>query len=176
MEIFKIFSHKYRNYIFALIGGSLIGTVLLIEPHAAFSGKAIVSKLINQENHIPIILIFLIITLRIIGTTVSIYSNVVGGVFLPLMSIGALVGYSFGELLTLYNFNIEIFIFAGIGAAVFVGVIMKLPLTAVVLAVETTFDYNIVVATGISVVLIEYISGIFFSIRKKDVTRKEKIG
>jgi len=53
----------------------------------------------------------LIITLRIIGTTVSIYSNVVGGVFLPLMSIGALVGYSFGELLTLYNFNIEIFIF-----------------------------------------------------------------
>jgi CIC family chloride channel protein len=174
LELFKKFSH-YRHYIFALIGGGVVGTILLIEPHAAFSGKAIVMNLINQENHIPLMFIFTIILLRIIGTTVAIYSNAVGGIFLPLMSIGALIGYGFGELVSLYHIPIEPFYFAAIGASVFMGVIMKLPLTAVILAMETTFDYNVVIATGVSVVLVEYLSSLSFDIKKKYVTRADKV-
>ena len=173
-EIFKNIS-RYRNHIFALIGGSTVGTILLIEPHAAFSGKSIVMHLINQQTHISLWFIITIITLRIIGTTVSIYANAVGGLFLPLMSIGALVGYAFGELLNMYNFPIEPFYFAAIGASVFMGVIMKLPLTALVLSFETTFDYNVVVATGVSVVLVEYFSNIYFDIKKRYVTKADKI-
>jgi len=173
LEIFKKFS-QYRNHIFALIGGGVVGTILLLEPHAAFSGKAIVMNLINQESHIPILFIFTVILLRIVGTTVAIYANAVGGIFLPLMSIGALIGYAFGELLGLYHIDIEPFYFAAIGAAVFMGVIMKLPLTAVVLAMETTFDYNVVIATGVSVVLVEYLSTLYFTIRKRYVTRADK--
>ena len=174
LEIFKNIS-RYRNHIFALIGGSVVGTILLLEPHAAFSGKTIVMHLINQETHISLWFILTIITLRIIGTTVSIYANAVGGLFLPLMSIGALVGYAFGELLYMYHFPIEPFYFAAIGASVFMGVIMKLPLTAVVLAMETTFDYNVVVATGISVVLVEYFSNLYFTIKRRYVTRADKV-
>ncbi len=174
LEIFKSL-FRYRNYIFALIGGSVVGTILLIEPHAAFSGKTIVMHLINQETHISLWFIFMIIILRIVGTTVSIYANAVGGLFLPLMSIGALVGYGFGELVSLYHIPVESFYFAAIGASVFMGVIMKLPLTAVVLALETTFDYNVVVATGVSVVLVEYLSGLYFDIRKRYVTRADKV-
>jgi len=169
----KIFTnyHKYRNHIFALLGGGVIGTILLIEPQAAFSGKEIVMSLINQEKHVPLILIFTIVLLRIIGTTIAIYANAVGGVFLPLMSIGALVGYGFGELMTIYAFPVEAFYFAAIGAAVFMGVIMKLPLTALVLSMETTFDYNVVIATGISVVLVAYFSSFHFTIRKSYVNK-----
>jgi len=175
LEIFKNF-HTYRNFIFSLIGGSAIGTILLIEPHAAFSGKEMVIHLINYENHIPLLFIFMIIMLRIIGTTVSIYANAVGGVFLPLMSIGALVGYGYGELITqIHHLPLEPFFFAAVGAAVFMGVIMKLPLTAVVLALETTFDYNVMVATGVSVVLVSYFSNLYFDIRKKYVTKADKI-
>ncbi len=161
IEIFKNF-HRYRNHVFALIGGGVIGTILLIEPHAAFSGKEIVIKLINNENPIPLILIFLIIFLRIIGTTVAIYANAVGGLFLPLMSIGALTGYGFGELMNLYLFPVEPFYFAAIGASLFMGVIMRLPLTAVILAMETTFDYNVVIATGISIGIVQYLSNQYF--------------
>ncbi len=175
LEIFRSLS-RYRNVIFSLIGGSVVGTILLIEPRAAFSGKEIVMYLINQETHISLWFIFMIILMRIIGTTVSIYANAVGGLFLPLMSIGALVGYGFGELVALYGWvPIEPFYFAAIGASVFMGVIMKLPLTAMVLAVETTFDYNVVVATGVTVVLVEYLSSLHFDIRKKYVTRADKI-
>jgi CIC family chloride channel protein len=174
LEVFKIFC-PYRNYIFSLIGGGVIGTILLFEPHAAFSGKDVVIYLINEEHHIPLNLIFSIVLLRIIATTVSIYSNAVGGIFLPLMSIGALIGYGFGELLSqYYHFDIEPFYFAAVGASVFMGVIMKLPLTAVVLALETTFDYNVMVATGISVVLVGYLSNIYFDIKRKYIIKTEK--
>jgi len=127
-------------------------------------------------EHIPLLFIFMIIMLRIIGTTVSIYANAVGGLFLPTMSIGALVGYGYGELITqIHHLPLEPFFFAAVGAAVFMGVIMKLPLTAVVLALETTFDYNVMVATGVSVVLVSYLSNIYFDIRKKYVTKADKI-
>jgi len=174
-EIFKNFC-KYRNYIFAMIGGGVIGTILLLEPHAGFSGKEVVIYFINEEHHISILLIFTIILLRIIATTVSIYSNAVGGIFLPLMSIGALIGYGFAELLAkYYEVPIEPFYFAAVGASVFMGVIMKLPLTAVVLSMETTFDYNVMVATGVTVILVSYLSNLYFDIRKKYITRADKL-
>jgi len=172
LKVFKRF-HSYRNYVFALIGGSIIGTILFLEPQAAFSGKEIVMSLINQDKHIPLLLIFTIIILRIIGTTVAIYSNAVGGVFLPLMSIGALIGYSFGELMNFYNLPVEAFYFAAIGASVFMGVIMKLPLTALVLSIEITFDYNVVIATGISVVLVSFFSNLYFDIQQNYVTKAD---
>ena len=172
----KIFNkfQKYRNYIFALIGGGVVGTILLIEPHAGFSGKVIVMYLMNENTQISVMLIFGIILLRIIGTTVAIYANAVGGIFLPLMSIGALIGYGFGELVSQFFFAVEPFYFAAIGASVFMGVIMKLPLTAVILAIETTFDYNVVVATAISVVLVEYFSSLYFNIRKMYASKRYK--
>jgi len=173
LEIFKKF-RTMRNVVFSLIGGGVIGTILLIEPHAAFSGKEIVMHLINNTEPISIYFIFLIIILRIIGTTVSLYANAVGGLFLPLMSIGALVGYGYGEIITFFSqFPFEPFFFAAVGAAVFMGVVMKLPLTAVVLALELTFDYNILVATGISVVFVSYLTGFHFDIRKKYITQIE---
>jgi CIC family chloride channel protein len=173
LEVFKKFT-KYRNYIFAFIGGSVVGTILLIEPHAAFSGKAVVINLMNVENHIPFYFILGIIVLRIIGTTVSIYANAVGGIFLPLMSIGALIGYGFAELFSYLHFPVEPFYFAAIGSAVFMGVLMRLPLTAVILAMETTFDYNVIIATGISVVLVEYLSNIYFDVRQRNATKAYK--
>jgi len=170
-EIFRKFK-RFRNHIFALIGGGVVGTILLIQPHAGFSGKIIVMHLMNADVHIPVLFIFGIILLRIIGTTVAIYANAVGGIFLPLMSIGALIGYGFAELTSIYLFPIEPFYFAAIGAAVFMGVMMKLPLTAVVLAMETTFDYNVVVGTAISVILVEYFTGLYFDIKKKYATKR----
>ena len=157
----------YKNYIFAIIGGGVIGTILLITPYAAFSGHEVVKILINNSFHFPLWMIFLIILLRIIATSVSLYANAVGGIFIALMSIGALVGYGFGEIMNLYfPFEIEPFYFAAIGAAVFMGVNMKLPLTAVVLALEMTYDYNVIIPTGISVVIVSYLASLKFELHK----------
>ena len=144
----------------------IIGIILLISPFAAFSGHEVVYYLINGKFNLPFTLIFLIIVLRIIATAVSIYANAVGGIFIALMSIGALVGYGFGELLVNYGINIEPFYFAAIGAAVFMGVNMKLPLTAVVMALEITYDYNVIVPTAIMVVIVSYLVSLNFELHK----------
>jgi len=67
------------------------------------------------------------------------------------------------------------FYFAAVGASVFMGVIMKLPLTALVLSLETTFDYNVVISAGIGIVIVEYISSLNFSITRRNVTKADKI-
>ena len=79
------------------------------------------------------------------------------------------------EITQVHHLPLEPFFFTAVGAAVFMGVLMKLPLTAVVLALETTFDYNVMVAIGVSVVLVSYLSNIYFDIRKKYVTQADKI-
>jgi len=164
IKLFERFS-SYKNYIFGIIGALIISTIMLISPYAVFSGHEVVKLLINDAAHLPLWLIFLIIILRIIATSVSLYANAVGGIFIALMSIGALVGYGFGEVMRVY-FPIEPFYFAAIGAAVFVGVNMRLPLTAVVLALEITYDYNVIIPTGISVVIVTYLASLNFSLRK----------
>jgi len=158
---------KYRHIIFAIIGGGVIGTIMIINPYAAFSGHEIIKILINNSFHLPLWIIFIIIVLRIIATSVSLYANAIGGVFIALMSIGALVGYGFAEMINhIIHLGIEPFYFAAIGSAVFMGVNMKLPLTAIVLALETTYDYNVIIPTGISVVIISYLASLNFNLKK----------
>ncbi len=160
---------RWRNLLFSLIGGATIGTLLLTAPIAAFSGHGMVAALINGEIHISLKLIVLVVLLRIVGTAVSIYANAVGGLFLPLMSLGALVGYGYAEALQqTAGFVLHPYAFAAIGAGVFMGVVMRLPLTAVVLALEITYDYNIIVPTAVIVVITGYLMDRLVHIEKLD--------
>ncbi len=158
---------RYRDIGFAILGGLTVGTLLWQAPIAAFSGHEMVAALINGTIPISFKLLLLIVLLRIIGTILAIYAQAVGGLFLPLMSIGALIGYGYAEALEFY-FNIPMhpYAFAAIGASVFMGVLMRLPLTAVVLSLEITYDYNIILPTAVIVVLTGFITDRVFKIRK----------
>ena len=83
----------------------------------------------------------------------------------------ALVGYGFWEIIDRYV-PIEPFYFAAIRAAVFVGVNMKLPFTAVVLALEITYDYNVVIPIGICVIIVTYLASLNFSLKKNNIKTK----
>jgi len=169
------FSNTQKSYIFATLGALSISTIMIVSPFGVFSGHSLVSILINDKLHLPLFFIFTIIILRIIATTISIYANAVGGIFIPLMSLGALIGYGFGELMIDFDIYVEPFYFAAIGASVFMGVIMKLPLTALILALEITYDYNVLIPTGISVVLVSYLTSLKFDVKKLYFKKIEKI-
>jgi CIC family chloride channel protein len=155
-----------RDVVFAILGGAVIATALIITPYAGFTGHNIITYLINNNINIPLSFIVLLLILRIIATSISIYSNAIGGMFVPLMSIGALAGYGLGEFMVHLGAHIEPFYFASIAAAVFIGVLMKLPFTSVVLALEITNDYNVVIATGMSVAIISYLTRLNFNLKK----------
>ncbi|WP_457677821.1 chloride channel protein [Thermovibrio sp.] len=170
--ISKRLSPFQRTLLISAIGGITVGTLLKVSPYAGFSGHSVVSALINSKLHLPLSVIFSLIVLRIITNAVSLYSNAVGGLFITLMSIGSLIGYGFGEALRSFNFSVEPFYFAAIGAAVFVGVVMKIPFTAVVLALEMTYDYNVVVPTGLIVSVVGLMASIAFELRKGFLRRR----
>jgi len=155
-----------RAILVSLVGGVTVGTLLKVSPYAGFSGHEVVFALINSSAHFPLATLLSLALLRIVANAVSLYANAVGGLFVTLMSIGALVGYAFGEILKLFNFSVEPFYFAAIGGAVFVGVVMRIPLTAVVLALEITYDYNVVVPTGLIVAVASLATSAVFELRK----------
>ena len=161
-----------RTLVISLVGGLTVALLLKISPFAGFSGHEVVESLINGRFHIPLLSLVLLVFLRIVANAVSLYANAVGGLFVTLMSIGALVGYGFGEWAKGFGLNVEPFYFAAIGAAVFVGVVMKIPFTAVVLALETTYDYNVVISVGIAVSIVGFMTGAVFDIRKGFLRRR----
>jgi len=168
------FERRFRRgriLILSIVSGALIATILRIDPLAGFSGHEVVRIFINGSFHWPVWMIFTVILLRILATTLSLYANAVGGLFIALMSIGALIGYGFGEVSNLlFPWQVESFYFAAIGSAVFMGVLMRLPLTALVLALEITYDYNVIVPTGLAVILATYFANLNFNIRKLKAT------
>jgi CIC family chloride channel protein len=160
--------------VISLVGGLTVAAVLKVSPYGGFSGHEVVEALINSKIHLPLLTLFLLAVLRIVANAVSLYSNAVGGLFITLMSIGALTGYAFAELITYLGIPVEPFYFAAIGAAVFVGVVMKIPFTAVVLALETTYDYNVVIPTGLVVALVGLMASATFELRKTFLRRPPK--
>ncbi|WP_457605766.1 chloride channel protein [Nitratifractor sp.] len=157
---------RAKPLLFALLGALGIGTVLVWMPLAAFSGHELVALLINAQSHFALWLLLAVVALRIFTTTLSLFAGAVGGLFLPLMSIGALLGYAFAEGMGQFGYHLEPYYFAAIGASVFVGVVMQLPLTAVILAMEITYDYNVVVPAAVAIVLTGYLVRIRFRIQR----------
>ena len=155
-----------RVALVSVLGGGTVALILKISPYGGFSGHEVVSALINGSFHLPLSVILVLVFLRIVSNAVSLYSNAVGGLFITLMSIGALIGYGFGEWLKTFNFSVEPFYFAAIGAATFVGTVMRIPFTAVVLALELTYDYNVVVPTGFVVSVVGFLASLAFDLRK----------
>ena len=158
----------------SLVAGTTLAALLKISPYAGFSGHEVVEALINSRVHFPLITLFLLALLRIVANGVSLYANAVGGLFITLMSIGALSGYAFAELLGALGLPVEPFYFAAVGSAVMVGVVMKIPFTAVVLALETTYDYNVVVPTGLVVALVGALTSLAFELKKAYLKRPFK--
>jgi CIC family chloride channel protein len=164
----------WRPVLYALAGGATVGTLLWLMPLAAFSGRDIFLHLINEKVEISVGFLFLLVLLRIVATTFSLSVHAVGGLFLPLMSIGALLGYGFAEAFRQYGFLVEPYYFAAIGAAIYVGVVMRLPFTSVMLAMEITYDFNVVVPTALGVVLVSYLVNLPYPLRKFAATRDQK--
>ncbi|WP_456455902.1 chloride channel protein [Thermovibrio sp.] len=162
----KKLSPFQRALVVSLLGGMMVSLILKVSPYAGFSGHEVVLALINGNFNLPLSVVLILVLLRIVANAVSLYSNAVGGLFITLMSIGALIGYGFGEWLRTLSFSVEPFYFAAIGAATFVGTVMRIPFTAVVLALELTYDYNVVVPTGFVVSVVGFLASLSFDLKK----------
>lgn len=130
--------------------------IALLFPHLLGGGNQIVLAL--AEAPLSLWLLIGLFGLRFIFSMVSYGSNLPGGIFLPILTLGAVIGTIYGVFLTnffgmesLFIKNFLMFAMAGYFAA-----IGKAPLTAIILVTEMVGNFSHLMSIGV-VVLVSYV-------------------
>jgi len=135
---------RWPSWAGGAIAGALVGAIGWFAPHALGGGYPLIDRAFLGADGIPTLVgLFL---LRFVLTMASYGCGAAGGIFAPLLVLGAelglavslvarpLVPSAVGQLQT----------FAVVGMAAYFAAIVRAPLTAVVLMVEMTGNYSLV--------------------------------
>ena len=134
----KVLKNRYKTIIpFAITG--LVGLTI---PEMLGGGHSLVENLSNNEFLLSTLFIFIIV--KFLFTIICYGSGVPGGIFLPLLAIGALIGKTYGVTLAQYaNLPSEYIInFTVLAMAANFTSITRAPITGSILILEMTNSFN----------------------------------
>ncbi|MCX6050469.1 MAG: H(+)/Cl(-) exchange transporter ClcA [Chloroflexi bacterium] len=139
--LFSRFSDRTRILIAALIGASA-GLIAWFSPQAVGGGHDLAEQVL--AGHFMLAAIPLWFLLRFGLTLVSYGTGAPGGIFAPLLVLGALIGLAIGEIAHFFAPAAVPLpaVFAVIGMAAYFTAIVRAPLTGVVLILEMTGNYS----------------------------------
>jgi CIC family chloride channel protein len=123
----------------ALAGLYVIGRGLTDEPIALASGNSVIDWALHPGH--AVVLLLAVFLIRVIGPAVSIAGGGVGGLFIPLMAAGAVVGRLFADARN----DEELALYVTVGAASMLGAGYAVPLTGVVFVAEYTGQATVIV-------------------------------
>ncbi|GAA2548095.1 ClC family H(+)/Cl(-) exchange transporter [Mycolicibacterium diernhoferi] len=164
----------------ATVIGGLVGLVMLLDPRAVGGGDT-VTQLIVGGGALALPVVLFLLAARLVAGPLSYASAVPGGLFAPLLAVGALWGMLFvGGLNILWpNDGASLVVPMAIaGMAAFFGAVVRAPLTAVVLVIEMTATTSLTVpmlaATAAAVLVAELLKSppIYDSLRAKLPVRR----
>lgn len=120
------------------------------------SGHGLVAKIAHNEFSLILLIVFLVI--KFLFSTMSFSCGVPGGIFLPLLVLGALIGGIYGKiLLPMVNADMTFLIsFVILGMAGYFSSIVRAPITGVILITEMTGDFTNLLALSV-VALVAYV-------------------
>jgi CIC family chloride channel protein len=140
--------------IFAIV--SLVGFFI---SDAIGSGHALVEELFRTQ--IAWYMLIIVFLLRAIGMMVSNTSGASGGVFLPTLAFGAMIGSLSAEIMIALGWIGEEFyvLLVALGIAAFLGSTSRIPVTACVFSIEALGCINnilpVIIATAIALLVVE---------------------
>lgn len=137
----------------ALAGIYALGRGLTGTPIAIASGTAVIDWAIEPGHAVG--LLVAVFLLRAIGPAVSIAGGGVGGLFIPLMAAGAVVGRLFADAAS----SEELALFVVVGAACMLGAGYAVPLTGVVFMAEYTGQSTVIVPGLVAMAVTRLIVG-----------------
>ncbi len=149
--------HPYARLLFVFL---LTGVVGLFAPEALFGGRGIILGVIKGEEMLYVILLLLVWRSVMMLFTSS--SGVTGGIFIPTLAIGALVGALGANLLVWIGMPDEYFgTMVLIAMCAFMGGSMRAPLTAAVFFIEATAQYTSVFYLATVVFSVYFVTSLF---------------
>ena len=144
------------------VGGLALGIIGIFFPHVLGTGYGWIQKAMNGDfTAIPITVVFALIFLKILATSLTVGSGGSGGVFAPSLVIGGMTGAA-----TWIIFN-HLGLTGGVGPApymivsmmAFFGGVGKAPIAVILMVSEMTGTYSLLVPSMLSTVLAYAITG-----------------
>lgn len=133
--------HNWQVPFYSLLNFFMIGLFAIYFP--AILGNGISAAQVEFSNAVGIELSAILLILRIVITLTSIRAGAHGGLLTPCVANGALLAVILGCIWRLAAPDINLSAFAIVGAAAFLAVAQKMPLTAIVLIFEfTRIDFS----------------------------------
>lgn len=143
------------------LGGLIIGIVSIFLPQILGNGYDFMEQALtgNMLWQLALILVFM----KILATAITLGSGGLGGVFAPSLFVGAMLGSVFGAAVhTLFpelTASPETYAMVGMGAVA--GAVMQAPLTNIVMLVELTKDYTLILPIMVACITATYTFRIF---------------
>lgn len=139
--------YKGRIWVAVLIGTTIAGGCGVIElthPELVGGGNKLIPQVaLGSFTFIALLTIFFV---RVLTTVICFSSGAPGGIFAPMLTLGTVLGTSFGLLAAHYfpNYHLQIAIFAVAGMGALFAASVRAPLTGIVLVLEMTNNYQLI--------------------------------
>ena len=144
---------KINDILKTVIGGFLIGVMGLLVPYIYGVGYNTMNMALHGQ--LSCLLMFALIFVKILATSLSLGSGGSGGVFAPSLFIGTMIGGSFGYLIHTiapgYTASSGAYSLVGMGAVV--AGATHAPITAILIIFELTNEYKIILPLMISTII-----------------------
>ncbi len=140
-DLFGRFPSKTRVPLAAAVG-AIAGLIAWFSPIAVGGGHNLAERILEGDMLLAAIPLWFL--LRFGLTMISYATGAPGGIFAPLLVLGALIGLAFGDIAHYFAPAAvpEPAIFAVVGMAAYFTAIVRAPLTGIVLILEMTGNYS----------------------------------
>lgn len=149
---------KKTQWCHPVAGGILVGLMGWFVPQVLGVGYGYVGDALN--GRMSVALMAVLVVLKLLSSTTSYASGNAGGIFGPSLFIGAMLGGTVGSvahaLFPVYTASPGAYALVGMGTA-FAGIV-RAPMTSVLMILETTRDYTVIVPLMISNLVSFFIS------------------
>ncbi len=149
---------KLHDSLKPALGGLLVGIIAIWTPQIMGTGYETVEAALN--NTILGWFLLVLCLAKMVGTALTVGSGGSGGVFLPSLFIGAMLGGSYGSLLNSYLPGIVSSpgAYALVGMSVVFSAAAHAPITAILVLIEMTDNYYIIIPLMSATVMGTFIS------------------
>lgn len=159
-HLMKKIGKFFPNYAKLLLVFILTGVIGLIFTEGLYSGRGIILDIVNGEKAISFLALMLLLRVGMMLLTTS--SGVTGGIFIPTLAIGALIGALSANLLVYIGMPEEYFgTIVLLGMCAFMGGTMRAPLTAAAFFIESTAQFTNMFYVALVIFIVNFATEVF---------------
>ncbi len=156
-------STNINPYLKPVAGAFMVGVIGILLPQTMGDGYEYIEEAL--KGNMVFSIMFILIFLKILATSITLGSGGAGGVFAPALFIGAMTGGAFGivanYLFPAYTSSPGAYAMVGVGS--FLAAVTHAPLTGMFLLFEMTGNYKIIIPTMFATTIGTFVAHRLFS-------------